>query len=181
LARALIVGCGCRGRMLGEALLSAGWAVRGTSRRPAGLAPIEAAGIEPALADPDRPGTLLELVGDVAAVVHLLGSATGEPEEALAIHGPRLQRLLEHLVDTPVRGFAYEAAGRVDATLLEGGARAVREARGTWHMPVALLEDDPSAAVEAPAWEEWRDSALQAVLGLLAPAREPKELKSDGN
>jgi uncharacterized protein YbjT (DUF2867 family) len=58
-ARALIVGCGCRGRQLGERLLAEGWAVRGTSRREEGLEPIAAAGIEPALADPDRPGTIL--------------------------------------------------------------------------------------------------------------------------
>ena len=32
-ARALIVGCGCRGRMLGQRLVEDGWAVRGTSRR----------------------------------------------------------------------------------------------------------------------------------------------------
>jgi uncharacterized protein YbjT (DUF2867 family) len=158
--------------MLGEALLAAGWAVRGTSRRPRGLAAIEAAGIEPALADPDRPDTLLELVGDVAAVVYLLGSATGEPEQALAIHGPRLRRLLEHLVETPVRGFAYESVGRVDAKLLADGARAVREARSSWRMPIALLDDDPPAAVGMPAWEEWRNSASQAVLALLAPGRQ---------
>ena len=51
--------------------------MRGTSRREEGLAAIEAAGIEPALADPDRVGTVLELVGDVAVVFHLLGSADG--------------------------------------------------------------------------------------------------------
>ncbi len=117
---------------------------------------------------------MLELVADVAVVVYLLGSATAAPEEAIAIHGPRLERLLEHLVDTPVRGFAYEAAGRLDAGLLEDGARMVREARGTWRMPVALLGDDRSAALEPPVWEEWRDSTSQAVLGLLSPAREPK-------
>ncbi len=95
MARALIVGCGCRGRELGRRLLAEGWAVRGTSRREEGLAAIEAAGIEPALADPDRPGTMLELVGDVAVVFWLLGSAEGEAEELAAIHGPRLERLLE--------------------------------------------------------------------------------------
>ncbi|HKT83707.1 MAG TPA: hypothetical protein VJQ84_07700, partial [Solirubrobacterales bacterium] len=62
MARALIVGCGCRGRELGASLLEQGWAVRGTSRREEGLAAIEAAGVEPALADPERPATLLELV-----------------------------------------------------------------------------------------------------------------------
>ena len=40
MARALIVGCGCRGRLLGKELLAQGWAVRGTSRREQGLEPI---------------------------------------------------------------------------------------------------------------------------------------------
>ena len=122
--------------MLGKGLLAEGWAVRGTSRHEEGLAPIEAAGIEAALADPDRPGTLLELVADVAVVFYLLGSAEGDPETLAAIHGPRLERLLEHLVDTPVRGVAYEAAGSVDAALLEAGAEIVRTAARTWRIPV---------------------------------------------
>ena len=127
MARALIIGCGCRGRELGERLLAEGWAVRGTSRREEGLAAIEAAGIEPALADPDRVGTVLELVGDVAVVFHLLGSAAGEPEALAAIHGPRLERLLEKLVDTPVRGVVYEAVGSVDAGAAGGRGGAGRD------------------------------------------------------
>ena len=128
-ARALIVGCGCRGRCSGERLLEEGWAVRGTSRREEGLAAIEAAGIEPALADPERPGTVLELVGDVAVVSWSLGSAAGEAEEVEAIHGARLERLLEHLVETPVRRFVYEASGSVDPTLSTGARRRRSAAR----------------------------------------------------
>jgi uncharacterized protein YbjT (DUF2867 family) len=138
MARALIVGCGCRGRLLGERLLSEGWAVRGTSRREEGLASIEAAGIEPALADPDRPGTLLELVGDVTAVHWLLGSAEGSAENLEAIHGTRLERLLERLVETPVRRFVYEAVGSVDPAILERGSSIVRAAGERWHIPVAI-------------------------------------------
>jgi uncharacterized protein YbjT (DUF2867 family) len=153
-ARALIVGCGCRGRELGGALLEAGWAVRGTSRRAEGLAPIEAAGIEPAVADPDRVGTVLELVGDVAVLYYLLGSATGEPEAVAAIHGPRLESLMEKLVDTPVRGVVYEAAGSVDAALLEAGAEIVRAAGRTWRIPVEIASGGPG---------EMADSALRLV------------------
>ena len=143
MARALIVGCGCRGRKLGERLLAEGWAVRGTSRRDEGLAPIEAAGIEPALADPERPGTILELVNDVAILVLLLGSADGSEEELAAIHGPRLERLMEHLVETPVRGVLYEGT--------EEGAEVVRAASRTWRIPVQIVNkgDDLAAAVEA--------------------------------
>jgi len=141
MARALIVGCGCRGRELGERLLAEGWAVRGTSRREEGLGAIEAAGIEPALADPERPGTILELVDDVAVLVLLLGSAGGSEEELAAIHGPRLERLMEHLVETPVRGVVYEGT--------EGGAEVVRAAGRTWRIPVEIVapSDDLAASV----------------------------------
>jgi nucleoside-diphosphate-sugar epimerase len=140
-ARALIVGCGCRGRSLGAELLAEGWAVRGTSRREEGLEAIEAAGIEPALADPERPGTILELIDDVAVLVLLLGGAEGSEEELGAIHGPRLERLMEHLVETPVRGVVYEGT--------DAGGEVVQAAARTWHIPVELLsgEGDPAATV----------------------------------
>jgi uncharacterized protein YbjT (DUF2867 family) len=137
-ARALIVGCGCRGREVGVTLLEQGWAVRGTSRHEEGLAAIEAAGIEAALADPERPATLLELVGDVAVVHWMLGSAVGDRENIEAIHGPRLERFLEHLVETPVRRFVYEAFGSVEAEILAAGAALVERAAETWHIPVEI-------------------------------------------
>jgi len=112
--------------------------VRGTSRHEEGLAAIEAAGIEPALADPERPATVLELVDDVAVVHWLLGSAVGSPENIAAIHGPRLERLLEHLVETPVRRFVYEAFGTVDPQILANGAALVERAAATWHIPVEI-------------------------------------------
>ena len=85
MARALIVGCGCHGRELGAELAGLGWRVRGTSRRPEGLTAIEAAGIESAPADPDRAGTVLELCGDIAVVVWLLGSARGERTDSTIV------------------------------------------------------------------------------------------------
>ena len=161
MARALIVGCGCRGRLLGERLLAEGWAVRGTSRREDGLAAIEAAGIEPALADPDRPATLLDLVGDVTVVHWLLGSAQAEPEVIAAIHGPRLERTLEKLVDTPVRGFVYEAAGRVQRHHLERGEGIVRAATETWRIPVEVVDADPADS------QAWADEMVAATLRLV--------------
>jgi uncharacterized protein YbjT (DUF2867 family) len=151
MARALIVGCGCSGRALGAELRDEGWEVRGTSRDAEGLAAIEAAGIEPARADPEQPGTVLELVDDVAVVLWLLGSATGAADNLAAIHGPRLEGLLERLVDTPVRGFVYEGAGSVDAGLLSGGAELVRHAESTWRIPVAITATPRS---EGPSWVE---------------------------
>ncbi|HXS46001.1 MAG TPA: hypothetical protein VN756_00895 [Solirubrobacterales bacterium] len=151
MARALIVGCGCRGRLLGEGLLAEGWAVRGTSRREEGLAPIGEAGIEPALADPGHPGTVLELVGDVATVYWLLGSARGPAENLEAIHGARLERLLERLVETPVRRFVYEANGSVDAETLERGSAIVRAAGERWRIPVTVA--GPQIDIAKLGWE----------------------------
>jgi hypothetical protein len=160
-ARALIVGCGCRGRELGFELAGLGWQVRGTTRRPDEIGLIEAAGIEPAEADPDRPGGILNLCGDVAVVVWLLGSADGPAGAVSAIHGPRLERLLEKLVDTPVRGFVYEAAGSVDGAVLEEGRGIVERAGGTWRIPFAFLSADRDQA-------GWAVKSAGTVAGLLA-------------
>lgn len=160
MARALIVGCGCGGRELGAELAKLGWRVRGTSRRAAGLEAIEAAEIEAAQADPDRPGTVLELCGDVAVVVWLLGSVSGEPEGISAIHGPRLQSLLERLVDSPVRGFAYEAAGSVNAETLGGGARITERAGDRWRIPVTLLTGDR----DEPSWAARSAGAIERLV-----------------
>ena len=161
MARALIVGCGCRGLELGRELVGDGWLVRGTTRDPARLDSIAEAGIESAVADPNRPGTVLELCGDVAMVVWLLGSAAGEGEMLEAIHGPRLERLMEKLVDTPVRGFAYETAGRVPTGLLEAGREIVERAAVTWRIPVTFID-------VAPDQEGWAGQAAAEVAGLLA-------------
>lgn len=125
--------------------------MRGTSRDAEGLEAIEAAGIEPARADPEKPATILDLVDDVAVVLWLLGGATGPAEEVAAIHGPRLEALLERLVETPVRGFVYEGVGTVDPELLAGGAKLVRNAEATWRIPAAITETPRS---EGPPWVE---------------------------
>jgi uncharacterized protein YbjT (DUF2867 family) len=160
LARVLIVGCGCNGRELGAELAGLGWQVRGTSRGPEGLEGIEAAGIEPAQADPDRAGTVLEVCGDIAVVVWLLGSARGEREAVSAIHGPRLQSLLEKLVDSPVRGFAYEAVGSVGGPILLAGSKIVEEAGERWRIPVTLLNDERAES-------GWAARTARAVADLL--------------
>ena len=147
MARVLIVGCGCRGRELASALARAGHAVRGTTRDAGRIDEIEAAGAEGVVADPDRLGTLAPHLDGVSAVCWLMGRVAEE-----ALHGPRLESLLEHLVDTPVRGVVYEPAGRHP-----GGREIARRAAERYRMPVEILEEGD----EAPA-------AVGRVLGLAA-------------
>jgi uncharacterized protein YbjT (DUF2867 family) len=151
---------------LGAALLEAGWAVRGTSRGKEGMEAIRAAGIEAAQADPALPGTILELVGDVAVVHWLLGSAAGGGEEVAAIHGPKLVAILERFVDTPVRGFVYEAAGSVEDGDFDAGRAAVENAAATWKIPIGMIEVDPGDH------DAWLAAAVKNTRDLVSEAGE---------
>jgi uncharacterized protein YbjT (DUF2867 family) len=152
-ARVLIVGCGCRGRALAGALTDEGHAVRGTTRHPARIASIEAAGAEGVVADPDRIGTLMPALAGVSAICWLMGSARDGAE----LHGTRLRTLTERLVDTHVRGLVYEGAGTAGAALLEEGGQIVRRASATWRIPVEIVCEDPAQH------EPWLASMRTAV------------------
>jgi uncharacterized protein YbjT (DUF2867 family) len=158
-ARVLIVGCGCRGRELAWEVRASGHAVRGTTRSRENLAEIEAAGAEGVLADPNRLGTLMRELAGVTLVCWLMGSAEGET--AAGLHGPRLETLLERLVDTPVRGVVYEAAGSLPAELLASGAAAVRDASARWSIPAEVVDADPG---EPDAWVAAMTGAVGRLL-----------------
>jgi nucleoside-diphosphate-sugar epimerase len=159
MARVLIVGCGCRGRALARRLVAEGYAVRGTTRNAAHTAAIETAGAEAVVADPDRLATLVPRLAGVSAVCWLLGSAERAPE----LHGARLRTLLERLVDTPVRGVVYEAAGSAPGGLLADGAAMVREASARWRIPAEVVDEDPTSNAS------WLAAMTAAVTRLLAP------------
>jgi hypothetical protein len=158
MARVLIVGCGCRGRTLAAALQAEGHSVRGTTRREAGLAAIDAVGAEGVVADPDRLGTLMQQLPGVTVVCWLMGSSA----DAAELHGDRLQTFVERLVDTPVRGLVYEAAGTVDDALLEEGAAIVLEGSRTWRIPVEVVDAEPAGH------DEWLSAMRAGVERLLA-------------
>ncbi|MEA2123290.1 MAG: hypothetical protein QOI80_72 [Solirubrobacteraceae bacterium] len=148
MARVLIVGCGCRGQALARALVADRHAVRGTTRDPGRLPDIDATGAEAVSADPDRLVTMMPAIEGVTVVCWLMGTA-----EAPELHGPRLESMLEHIVDTPVRGFVYETGG-VDRP--EAVAVAARVA-ATYNMPVEILDADPAAH------DAWLGEAVAAV------------------
>lgn len=162
MARALIVGCGCRGRELGKSLVDAGWVVRGTTRGAAGMAAIESAGIEAVVADPDRIGELLDAIEGVALIFWLLGSAEGEPEAVAALHGPRLERLLEEIVDTPVRGFVYEVTGELDSERLTEALQILRAAGERWRIPFEVVD---AAGADHDLWRAGMLAAAKELVG----------------
>lgn len=158
MARALIVGCGCHGRELGAALQRAGWVVRGTGRTEASTDAITAAGIEPARADPARIATIVEAIDGVAVIFWLLGSAGGDADALGALHGPRLERLLAEIVDTPVRGLVYEVTPELDPGHATVAFEALRRAGETWRIPFEVVDANRGR----PEW----------LAGMLAASRE---------
>lgn len=161
MARVLIVGCGCRATALARELIATGHPVRGTTRDPSRAPELEAAGIEARVGDPYRLATLMPHVANTSALVWLMGSAVGDDVEAL--HRTRLQTVLERLVDTPVRGMVYEAAGTLPSDLLDEGAAAVRAAAATWEMPYAIVSEHPR---EHEAWVAAMVAGVESVLAL---------------
>ena len=157
MARILIVPCGCRGRELAAALRADGHAVRGTTRG-AHVEAIRDAGAEPYVGDPDRIATLMEALTGVTIVCWLMGTAEGAPE----LHDGRLRMLWEKLVDTPVRGVVYEAAGPLDPDVYARGRSVAAAAHATWMIPLRVLEADPA---DHPGWRERAVEAVSSLLG----------------
>ena len=151
MARFLIVGCGCRGQALARELIAAGHPVRGTTRDPARVPAIEAAGAEAVVADPNRLATLMPQLDGASAVLWLMGTAEGP------VHGPRLESMLKFIVDTPARGLVYESGG----VEREEGVFAAQCAVATYEMPVTILATDPADH------DRWLADARAAALGLL--------------
>ena len=153
MARILIIGCGCRGRALAARLSAAGHAVRGTTRDAANANAIRTAGAEPYVGDPDRIATLMDALYGTTIVCWLM--ATADHDE---LHAGRIRMLCEKLVDTPVRGLVYEAAGPAAA-----GVPVVEDARARWNMPVEVVDTAPESC------PEWTRDMAAAVGRLLAP------------
>jgi hypothetical protein len=135
--------------------------VRGTTRDPGRRGEIEAAGAEVFVGDPDRVATLAPALAHVGVACLLLGSARGSPEQLEALHGTRLDMLLERMLDTTVRGVVYECRGTVDAGPLHAGAHRVRHACERSMIPYVLLDADPD---DHAHWAPVAADAVQTAL-----------------
>lgn len=167
MARILILGGGCRGRRLAAGLLEEGHAVRITTRSHERRGEIEALGAECWVGTPDRLSTLRGSLDRVAVACWLLGTASGSPEELLALHTARLELFLTQTIDTTVRGFLYEARGTTTlAPALAEGLAVVRRLTERNRIPAAWLDVDPRDT------DAWLAAARAAIGAFLEPGRE---------
>ncbi|MHB8695099.1 MAG: NAD-binding protein [Solirubrobacteraceae bacterium] len=162
MARCLIIGCGARGQALSRELRALGNVVRGTTRTPAHVAAIEAAGAEAFVGDPDRLATLFGALDHVSVAYVLLGSVSGSHEQVAALHGDRLDSLVFKMVDTTIRVVIYEAAGTVEPALLAGGERIVERVCEENRMLYSILSADPDDR------QGWLDAAVAAMSAAVA-------------
>jgi len=146
-----MVGGGCRGLALARSLVAEGHAVRAVTRDEGRRAPLEEAGCECWIGDPDRIGTLRYALDNATVLLWLLGTVD-VPE----LHGSRLEMMLERTVDTTVRGVLYE--GR-------RGEAVVQAAHDRHGIPIAFLEADPNDV------DAWVAQARARLYELLATGR----------
>lgn len=165
MARVVIVGCGRRGIELAGLLIADGHAVRGTTRDRERFAELEAAGIEPWLGDPDRIATINYAMESATVLCWMLASAEGSAGSVAALHGTRLEMMLERTIDSTVRGVLYEARGSVPGELLERGAASVERICSRNEIPWQLLSADPSDP------GVWSSAAKDGIDDLLARNR----------
>ncbi|MBJ7328510.1 MAG: hypothetical protein JHC95_01350 [Solirubrobacteraceae bacterium] len=161
--RILMVGGGCRGLDLTRDLAADGHAIRVVTRDETRRAEIEEAGGQPWIGDPDRIGTLRYALDNVTLLLWLLGTASGPADKVAALHGSRLNMMLERTTDSTVRGVIYEAAGTVPAEAFVTGTAEIELANRMNEIPYALLTADPA---DRPAWLA---AAHAAIDGLLQP------------
>jgi len=141
--------------------MAEGHVVRGTSRDSGHVPALEAAGVEAFVGDPDRAGTIVPALQQVSVACLLLGSAVGDPDRIAALHGPRLEMLLEKMIDTTVRGIVYEAGGTAAPAVLQRGGELVSMACQRSRIPYELIDADPS---DHGAWMRVAERAVERVM-----------------
>jgi hypothetical protein len=166
-ARVLIVGGGCRGRLLAGELVAQGHAVRITTRARERRELVEASGAECWVGTPDRLETIRGALDGVTIACWMLARARGEPAQVRALHDSRLSFFLHQVIDTTVRGVLYDASSdSVSADVLDAGARIMRELTSHNAIPARVLAytgDDDAG------WVAGAREAVEALLGGGAP------------
>ena len=168
MARILIVGGGCRGRVLAGELVAAGHAVRVTTRTEEHRAAIEGVGAECWIGTPDLLATMRGALDGVTIACWMLTRVGGPAEQVAALHASRLEFFLHQVIDTTVRGFLYDASpGVVPPEVLAGGRRIVRSLTELNAIPARVVERarGEGGDREHAEWIAAAHGAIESLLG----------------
>ncbi|HKI71609.1 MAG TPA: NAD-dependent epimerase/dehydratase family protein, partial [Verrucomicrobiae bacterium] len=121
--RVLIVGCGYVGLPLGAELVKQGHEVIGVRRTQDAEAELEAAGIQPLVADITQPEDLAKLPARFDWVVNAVSSSKGGAEEYRQVYLNGTRNLIEWLTPAPPKKFVYTSStsvyGQTDGALVK--------------------------------------------------------------
>jgi hypothetical protein len=163
-ARILLVGGGCRGRVLARELLADGHAVRITTRSERSRGAIEETGAECWVGTPARLATLRGSLDGVAIACWLLARAEGSEQELLELQRERLEFFLTQMIDSTVRGFILELGGgevSVPALALAHAEEVACRLTARNAIPLELLRADAGGQA---AWVAEARAAIERLL-----------------
>ena len=99
---------------------------------------------------------MLDAIEGVALIYWLLGTVA-TPE----LHGPRLERLLEEIVDTPVRALVYELNEALEPAAAAAAFEALRAANERWRIPFEVVAAERGTG----AWLDGMTASAAELVG----------------
>lgn len=121
--RVLIVGCGYVGLPLGSELVQEGHEVFGLRRSPESSDAIQAAGIQPLVADITDPAQFAALPGPFDWVVNLVSSSKGDATAYQNVYVNGTRNLIDWLAQNPPQKFVYTSStsvyGQTDSSVVK--------------------------------------------------------------
>ncbi len=167
--RVLIVGCGYVGLPLGKELARRGHEVFGLRRSPQAGAEMQAAGIQPLLADVTRPESLAGLPRDFDWVVNCTASGGGGAEDYKKIYLEGNRNLIAWLAGSPLKKFIYTSSTSVYA---QNDGSVVTEVSPTEpDAATAQVLAETEKLLLAAAVERKFPAVILRVAGIYGPAR----------
>jgi nucleoside-diphosphate-sugar epimerase len=168
--RVLVVGCGYIGLPLGERLAREGHEVVGIRRSALARSDLEAAGIQPVIADITRPETLASIPPAFDWVVNCVASTHGaDPEDYRRVYLDGARNLLSWLAESPPRKFVYTSSTSVYGQT--DGAEVAEESPTQPRSPTSQVLVETERALLAAHRDHGFPAVILRLAGIYGPGR----------
>lgn len=167
--RSLIVGCGYVGSPLGVELVRQGHEVFGVRRSADGAAALQAAGIQPLIADIGNPSDLAALPGPFDLVVNCVSSNKGGVEEYRAVYLQGTRNLIEWLSAQPPKKYVYTSSTSVYGQTDSSAVKESSETKPATETGDVLVQTE-NLLLKAAAEKKF-PAVILRVAGIYGPER----------
>jgi nucleoside-diphosphate-sugar epimerase len=167
--RILIIGCGYVGKPLGALLAREGHAVFGLRRADGEDSELHALGIQPLRGDITNFSYLENLPGNFDAVINLVSSSKGGPDEYRQVYLEGTRNILRWLRDSPLRRYLYTSSTSVYAQA--DGSWVTEESPAEPESPTSQILIETERELLAARAERDFPSTVLRVSGIYGPGR----------